>query len=141
MAMRCGLLRSLDDVTLPVGRAAFRSRTTISRRVLIDRVQRHLRRHEGERIHLAELGRALGASPAYLAELFREVVGIPLYRYQLQMRLTRARELLGTQDDLARLALDLGFSSHSHFTTAFRRRYGDTPAQARARIRRSSSTE
>jgi AraC-like DNA-binding protein len=57
------------------------------------------------------------------------------------MRLTRARELLATQDDLARLALDLGFSSHSHFTTAFRRRYGDTPAQARARIRRSSSTE
>jgi AraC-like DNA-binding protein len=39
-------------------------------------------------------------------------------------------------DDLAQLALDLGFSSHSHFTTAFRHRFGETPAHFRARIRR-----
>lgn len=139
--MRCGLLRSLDDVALPVARPAFRSRTTIAKRVLIERVQRHFRRHAGERIRLAELGRALGASPAYLAEVFREVVGVPLYRYQRELRLMRARELLGTQDDLARLALDLGFSSHSHFTTAFRHRFGDTPAGVRARVRKEQEAQ
>jgi AraC-like DNA-binding protein len=141
MAVRCALLRSLDDVALPLAGPAFRIRTTISKRVLIDRVQCHLRRHVSERIRMPELGRALGTSPSYLAEVFREIVGIPLHRYQLDLRLMRARELLGTQDDLARLALDLGFSSHSHFTTAFRRRFGDTPAEARALIRRSTSQE
>ena len=30
---------------------------------------------------------------------------------------------------LSALALDLGFSSHSHFTTAFRRHFGVTPTQ------------
>ena len=88
---------------------------------------------------MPELGRALGTSPSYLAEVFREIVGIPLHRYQLDLRLMRASELLGTQDDLASLALDLGFSSHSHFTTAFRRRFGKTPAEARALMRRSIS--
>jgi AraC-like DNA-binding protein len=129
------LLRSLDDVALPVSGSAIRVRATISKRILIERVQHHLRRHADRRIRLAELSRAVGASPAYLAEVFREVVGIPLYRYQLELRLARARELLGTQDDLARLALDLGFSSHSHFSTAFRHRFGDTPARVRARVR------
>jgi AraC-like DNA-binding protein len=135
------LLRSLDDVALPVSGSAIRVRATISKRILIERVQHHLRRHVGERIRLPELGRSLGASPAYLAEVFREIVGVPLYRYQLDLRLLRARELLGTQDDLTRLALDLGFSSHSHFTTAFRRRFGDTPAAARALTRRATSEE
>ena len=32
-------------------------------------------------------------------------------------------------DDLTTLALDLGFSSHSHFTAAFRQTYGRTPAE------------
>jgi AraC-like DNA-binding protein len=33
--------------------------------------------------------------------------------------------------DLTRLALDLGYSSHSHFTDAFRRSFGVTPSTAR----------
>jgi AraC-like DNA-binding protein len=34
-------------------------------------------------------------------------------------------------DDLTSLALDLGFSSHSHFTDAFRREFGRTPSEVR----------
>jgi AraC-like DNA-binding protein len=85
---------------------------------------------------MGKVGRAVGASRGHLAEVFREVVGVSPYRYQLQLRLARAQELLMESDDLAQLALDLGFSSHSHFTTAFRHRFGETPAHFRARIRR-----
>jgi AraC-like DNA-binding protein len=35
--------------------------------------------------------------------------------------------------DLTALALDLGFSSHSHFTDAFRRRFGMAPSSLRTR--------
>ncbi|MET0533928.1 MAG: helix-turn-helix domain-containing protein, partial [Steroidobacter sp.] len=55
--------------------------------------------------------------------------GTPLYRYQLRLRLARALELLSDSQDLAALGMDLGFSSHSHFTSAFRQAYGRTPAQ------------
>jgi AraC-like DNA-binding protein len=52
------------------------------------------------------------------------VEGLPLYRYQLRLRLARALDLLARYDDLSALAHDLGFSSHSHFTAAFRDTYG-----------------
>jgi len=45
------------------------------------------------------------------------------------LRLARALGLLGEYDDLTRLSMDLGFSSHSHFTASFRQAYGRTPAE------------
>ena len=51
------------------------------------------------------------------------------YRYQLRLRLARALDLLGRYDDLTMLGLDLGFSSHSHFSAAFKQTYGLTPAE------------
>ena len=38
---------------------------------------------------------------------------MPLYRYQMRLRLARALDRLGDYDDLTALGLDLGFSSHS----------------------------
>ena len=63
--------------------------------------------------------------------------GAPLYRYQLRLRLARALDLLGDHDDLTALGLELGFSSHSHFSAAFREAYGRSPSAFRqAALRR-----
>lgn len=137
--MLCPLFRSLDDAALVVAVSGASPRMADRKRALAARVQRYLILHSSERVRLGDVGRAVGASPGHVSEVFREIVGISPYRYQLQLRLTRASELLSKQDDLARLALDLGFSSHSHFTTAFRQRFGDTPEKYRARLRYSSS--
>jgi AraC-like DNA-binding protein len=40
-------------------------------------------------------------------------------------------DLLAQYDDLTALGLDLGFSSHSHFSAAFRQAYGRTPSEFR----------
>lgn len=114
---------------------AVRRRAARSKRALVERTLRYVTAHAGKRVALAEIGRAVGASPAYLTQAFRAIVGVPLYRYEVNLRLARARDLVSGYDDLAALALDLGFSSHSHFTSAFRRAYGCTPADFRRRIR------
>jgi AraC-like DNA-binding protein len=54
-----------------------------------------------------------------------------LYRYQLNLRLARALDLLVDYDDLTDLSLELGFSSHSHFSAAFRDAYGRSPSEFR----------
>jgi hypothetical protein len=41
----------------------------------------------------------VGVSPVYLTQLFRQVEGLPLYRYQLQRRLARALDRLGERVD------------------------------------------
>jgi AraC-like DNA-binding protein len=80
---------------------------------------------------LAEIAAEVGQSPVYLTQLFQQVEGLPLYRYHMRLRLARALDLLSEYDDLTALSLDLGFYSHSHFTTAFKQAYGRPPSEFR----------
>jgi AraC-like DNA-binding protein len=89
----------------------------------------------GPPIGLTELARRLSVSPAYLTDAFRRAEGLPLVRYQLRLRLVRALAELPGCSDLTALALDLGFSSHSHFSTAFRATMGLTPSEYRRQTR------
>lgn len=98
-------------------------------RWLADRVKLLLASDLSRRWTLAEIAAEVGGSPIYLTQVFRQVEGLPLYRYQLRLRLARALDLIGEYDDLSALAVDLGFSSHSHFTAAFRQAYGRTPSE------------
>jgi AraC-like DNA-binding protein len=110
---------------------------TAVRRRLVDRAKLVLAGDLARRWTLAEIAAELRASPVYLTQVFQQVEGLPLYRYQLRLRLARALDLLGEYDDLTGLGLDLGFSSHSHFSAAFRAAYGRTPSEfRRAALRR-----
>jgi AraC-like DNA-binding protein len=80
---------------------------------------------------LAEIAAEVRGSPVYLTQVFQQVEGVPLYRYQLNLRLARALDLLAHNDDLTDLSLELGFSSHSHFSAAFREAYGRSPSEFR----------
>jgi AraC-like DNA-binding protein len=124
-----------ETLTLALIRQALGERTSqaaaasAGRRKLVDRAKLLLSSDPMRRWTLSEIGTAVGASPVYLTQLFRQVEGMPLYRYQLRLRLACSLDLLSRYDDLTRLSLDLGFSSHSHFTAAFRQAYGRTPAE------------
>jgi AraC family transcriptional regulator len=98
---------------------------------LVDRVKLVLAGDLARRWTLAEIAAEVRGSPVYLTQVFQQVEGLPLYRYQLRLRLARALDLLAQYDDLTTLSLDLGFSSHSHFSAAFRVAYGRSPSEFR----------
>jgi AraC-like DNA-binding protein len=104
---------------------------------LVGRVKAYLAHGSPARAGLAEIAGAVHVSPSYLAQAFRAIEQMPLYRYALHVRLQRAASLLARYDDLARLAVELGFASHSHFSTTFLRWAGCTPSAYRARMRES----
>lgn len=111
--------------------------STQARQRLVDRAKLVLARDLARRWTLADVAAEVGVSAVYLTQSFRDVEGVPLYRYQLRLRLARALDLLGEVDDLTALGLHLGFSSHSHFTAAFQQAYGRTPSEFRqAALRR-----
>jgi AraC-like DNA-binding protein len=87
-----------------------------------------------ERWSLTGIAAQLRVSPAYLTDLFRRHEGVSIARYQRRLRLSRALVELPHTEDIAALALDLGFSSHAHFSTAFRATYGETPSRYRERF-------
>lgn len=124
-----------ETLTLTLIRRALGERTsqstraTYGRQKLVDRAKLVLSSELSRRWTLAEIAAEVGVSPVYLTQAFAQVEGVPLYRYQLRLRLARALDLLGSYDDLSALGLELGFSSHSHFSAAFRKAFGRTPAQ------------
>ncbi|MDG2519939.1 AraC family transcriptional regulator [Caulobacter segnis] len=99
---------------------------------VVERAKQVIHERGCGRLSLADIARAVGVSPVYLTQEFTRSEGMPLYRYQLQLRLSRALVELPDCEDITGLALDLGFSSHSHFGEAFRRTFGLTPAAFRA---------
>jgi AraC family transcriptional regulator len=102
---------------------------------LVRRTKEFLEAELSNRILLTDVGRAVGASPAYLTDVFRRVEGTSLHQYLTQLRLARALLEVPHTDDLTMLALETGFSSHSHFSAAFRRAFGCTPSQFRQTTR------
>jgi len=126
-----------ESLALTLVQRALGSRTThaagasFGRQRLVDRVKLVLAGDLARRWTLAEIAAEVRGSPVYLTQVFQQVEGLPLYRYQLRLRLARALDLLAQYDDLTTLGLDLGFSSHSHFSAAFREAYGRSPSEFR----------
>lgn len=85
-----------------------------------------------EPLTLGEVARAVGVSPFHLSRLVRAASGVPIYRMILRRRLREALELvLDTRQGISRIALAVGFTSHSHLTDAFRREFGVPPCALR----------
>lgn len=93
-----------------------------------DRIEASLARG----VSLDELATEAGMSRFHFARAFRDTVGDPPHRYLTRCRIRRATELMRDPTlSLTDIALSVGYSSHSHFCTAFRSVLGRTPRQAR----------
>jgi AraC-like DNA-binding protein len=109
-----------------------RSDTAAAHRRWAEETRLVLNRRLGERVLLSDIARQVRCSPFHLVRVFRAHTGIPIHRYLNRLRLRAALERLrGGENDLTALALDLGFSSHSHFSDAFRAEFGTAPRETR----------
>lgn len=79
---------------------------------------------------IERLSFVVGLSPSQLCKRFKASFGTPVHQYILRRRLDAAsRELLAQPArPIVDVALSLGFSSQSHFSEAFRRYTGTSPA-------------
>jgi AraC family transcriptional regulator len=107
---------------------------------VVDRVHRRLAgdamgllaRQYARPWNLPELARELHTSQFHLCRVFRRHIGCSVHRYLARLRLRASLEPLADGErDLTRLAMSLGYSSHSHFTAAFRREFGMPPSAVR----------
>lgn len=81
-----------------------------------------------------EIAQLAGVSRRQLERLFKQYLGSLPSRYYLELRLKRARQLLlDTNHSIVQVGLMCGFSSGSHFSTAFGALFGNTPREERQR--------
>jgi AraC-like DNA-binding protein len=118
------------DVAGAMRGAGARSRASRLRQV--ERVKEAVAVAPDRKWSLDQLASVACASPYHLARTFREMTGTSIHQYLLRLRLGLAlRRLLASETDLATIASDLGFSSHSHFSARFRAVFGITPTDVR----------
>src|SRR5262249_43947628 len=88
-------------------------------------------------ISLEKTAQAAGVHPVHLARSFRRTPGLTLGEYVRRLRIEDAcRRLITTDIAITGVALECGFSDHSHFARVFRRHMGVSPGRFREAHRR-----
>jgi AraC family transcriptional regulator len=95
-------------------------------------VRDYINAHLDRELSLEQLARVINISPNYFANLFKRAIGVSPHQYVMQQRVAQAKVMLVKTDlAIADIALEVGFSSHSHLTQQFKRFTGMTPRQVR----------
>lgn len=90
---------------------------------------------------LVGLARQLGVSPYHLSRTFSAHTGTSLTRYRNRIRVSRAlHRLHDGEDDLARLAIELGFADQAHLTRTITTHVGQPPAALRRALQPNAAS-
>lgn len=98
----------------------------------VERAKEYVAEHIDESIRVVQIGEALGINENYLTGLFHKYEGITLQHYIRKEKVRQAKELLlYSSYSSSEIAALLCFSTQSHFSSAFKREVGMTPAKYR----------
>lgn len=89
----------------------------------------YLQAHYAEDVALDDIASVVGLSPYYLSRVFKAAIGLPPYKYLIQIRLQRAKTLLASGQAIADVAYQVGFADQSHMSKWFKRVFGVPPGQ------------
>ncbi len=126
MRMICFLSRNYDRAALPSSHALLRIGKAVAR----------LEEHFDQPMTVEQLARIAGMPRRSFLRAFREATGQTPINYLLQLRISRAAELLGlTDESITEIAFRCGFEDSNYFTRQFRRVREMTPREYRQRHR------
>lgn len=118
-----------DDLLLTHGASgvSIPSGTRHSSSARLQRARNFLREHWDQSISLQTLAESAALSPFHFCRRFAQEFGLSPHRYQLVMRMNRAKALIERGADLAEVAQLTGFADQSHLGRQFKSCFGFTP--------------
>lgn len=97
----------------------------------------YIESHTDQPLSLGILAKQTGYSESHLSRKFKREMGVSVTAYIQYARVERAKFLLSSTDDpISKIALDLHFSSGSHFSDVFQSVTGKKPQQFRRESRK-----
>lgn len=95
----------------------------------------HMHRYYAEPIDLDRYAEMIGLSRGRFLHLFREVIGVSPYAYVLDLRLSRAAELLfSAEEPISSIAVSVVFSDPLYFSRLFKKHFSVSPEQFRRNV-------
>ena len=102
---------------------------------VVSRAMTYIDLNYKRKIGLTDIARSVGRSPAHLTHLLRLHTGMSAVAWLCDRRLWEAKNLLLTSRlSIGEIAATLGYANARHFSTMFRRRYGDSPLRWRSQL-------
>lgn len=91
-----------------------------------------IRQNLQNEINLIELAKKHNVSYSFFRKMFKKYTGVSPGQYHLQLRITRAKELLvSTEKSIKEISYELGFQSIFYFSNLFKKKEGVTPSHFR----------
>lgn len=99
---------------------------------VIESIRFEMRQKMDEEINLKELAEKHYVSYSFFRKMFKKYTGVSPGQYHLQLRITRAKELLISSDkSIKEISYELGFQSIFYFSNLFKKKEGVTPSHFR----------
>lgn len=124
------LLKSVGQPQVP---QRIKRQSTIDRqREQVELIKEFLVHHLEDHLSIDVVAKACDTSAFHMCRVFKQQTGLSIFKYLTKMRLLETLDaLLDTKRDLTDIALQYGFSSHSHMTEQFRLEFGFPPSDLR----------
>jgi AraC family transcriptional regulator len=129
-AYNYSISKALFAAVLEIGsRAHIQSRAAALSGTIWDVLSRYMRDHLQEPITVETLAGIAQIPPERFGGAFRDVTGMSVRQWQMDLRVRSAQRLLADNPDesLAEVAILCGFADQSHFSRAFLKVVGLTP--------------
>jgi AraC-like DNA-binding protein/ligand-binding sensor protein len=102
---------------------------------LVLKAREYIEKHKSEELSLADVAKAAGSSVFHFCKVFHKATGLKFTDYVARMRLEDARNrLLNPNLRISEIAYDVGFQSLTQFNRTFKRVFGQSPTEFRARV-------
>lgn len=102
---------------------------------MVARAREFIQKNHAEKISLAAVARAVGASTFHFCKTFKKATGMNFTAHLARVRVEQTKSLLVDPHlRISEVAFRAGFQSLAHFNRVFRRIVGESPTRYRARL-------
>lgn len=102
---------------------------------VIRKAREYIQEHQGDKLTLGEVARAVNMSSFYFCKMFKKVAGINFTDYVARVRIEKSKNLLLNPNlRVSEIAFEVGFQSLTHFNRVFKKVLGQSPTEYRAQL-------